>query len=366
MGGRCRFRSSWRRLVYAGHEPEEWRTYRDDVTRINMIFLRRTALFFGGAGMLVLLLDLLTDLMHGTVLTLLMFSLVMLLVYIVAHRYLPEHPRAVWPLYIIFLMAVFTVTFDLGLIQSSYPSILFFILLVTLSVIFTENMYVVSAIDIICTVAFCIGSFYLHSHDVFLMDLVHAICFVPLAWFLAWHSDKVKLWSIIMRRQAEEQRDVDSLTHLASRHRFDELVDMLHGDPHARRIAAAFMVDIDRFKTYNDTYGHLAGDEVLRSVSSVCRENMRETDIVGRFGGEEFAVLLPGADLEDVRGVAERIRACVQELEVVYLSYIIHVTVCIGVASVSRPGAHDVYSLIFQADRALYSAKNSGRNHVYQ
>ncbi|HEU5471550.1 MAG TPA: GGDEF domain-containing protein [Actinophytocola sp.] len=129
------------------------------------------------------------------------------------------------------------------------------------------------------------------------------------------------------------------------------------------------MVDLDHFKRVNDTYGHLAGDSVLRAVGELLRAEVRDYDVVGRFGGEEFAVLLPDITEQDSIAIAERIRAAVMKLEVSVeindhrVATISGLSVSIGVAVCPESGTV-VDRLLLAADTALYKAKNDGRNTV--
>ena len=121
------------------------------------------------------------------------------------------------------------------------------------------------------------------------------------------------------------------------------------------------MVDADRFKGINDTHGHAAGDMVLAVIAEVLRAETREHDPIGRLGGEEFAVMMPGTTLADAEQAAERLRAGVAALRLTYGGQAIPVTVSIGV---SGNGAADLKGLMCDADKALYAAKSGGRNQV--
>ncbi|HTC70908.1 MAG TPA: GGDEF domain-containing protein [Acidothermaceae bacterium] len=128
---------------------------------------------------------------------------------------------------------------------------------------------------------------------------------------------------------------------------------------------AVLMVDIDNFKSVNDKYGHLTGDDVLRSVATGLTDGLRPRDFVGRFGGEEFVILLAGSDLDQARQTAERVRAQVAEVSVADASdrERVSVTVSVGVAAF-RDSGHSVHELLDAADAALYAAKHAGRNCV--
>ena len=128
------------------------------------------------------------------------------------------------------------------------------------------------------------------------------------------------------------------------------------------------MLDVDHFKRVNDRFGHLAGDVVLKAVAEAISEHVRDYDSVGRFGGEEFVVLLPGATETDVLPVAERVRRAVMALEVEVATasgprVVQGLSVSIG-AAVYPSGGTVLERLLHVADSALYQAKNSGRNRV--
>ena len=127
---------------------------------------------------------------------------------------------------------------------------------------------------------------------------------------------------------------------------------------------AVAMADLDSFKHINDTYGHPTGDEVLRSVSNVLRDSVRRYDSVGRFGGEEFLILLPGCDRSNAIGHAERIRAAIARIAVETPTGIVRPTMSLGVAVFDNHAAPDASALIKAADIALYRAKHGGRNRV--
>ena len=123
------------------------------------------------------------------------------------------------------------------------------------------------------------------------------------------------------------------------------------------------LVDVDHFKRVNDSHGHLIGDDVLRALATELRQQVRESDVVGRFGGEEFTVLLPRTDGPGACRIAERLRSSAGLLSVTAADTQISVTISIGVAELGRHG-HDLFELLAAADLALYRAKAAGRNQV--
>ncbi|SDL97342.1 diguanylate cyclase (GGDEF) domain-containing protein [Nonomuraea maritima] len=126
---------------------------------------------------------------------------------------------------------------------------------------------------------------------------------------------------------------------------------------------AVLILDIDHFKRVNDAYGHLVGDQVLVGVAATMRSQLRDYDVVGRFGGEEFVVLLPGADADEARQVAERLRMHVRLMAVPVDDGLVRVTVSAGVALMNAHG-DELIDLLTAADLALYRAKELGRDRV--
>lgn len=127
--------------------------------------------------------------------------------------------------------------------------------------------------------------------------------------------------------------------------------------------SSLIMLDIDHFKNVNDTYGHPFGDEVIREVANCLRKNMRETDVAGRYGGEEFTLILVDTDLKNARLVAERIRLSIEQVDFHYLGEQVKVTASLGIAHITG-NIPDYQSWIKAADLGLYIAKNSGRNQI--
>jgi diguanylate cyclase (GGDEF)-like protein len=133
----------------------------------------------------------------------------------------------------------------------------------------------------------------------------------------------------------------------------------------ARRDAnplGVLMLDLDHFKRINDAHGHARGDLVLKNTTRAVQSTLRAGDIVGRFGGEEFVILLPGADLEQAMGAAERCRAAVAKMEIPEAPYL-SVTASVGVAAFPNHG-EDLDRLLKASDRAMYAAKGNGRNRI--
>jgi len=167
---------------------------------------------------------------------------------------------------------------------------------------------------------------------------------------------------VVSHRDAEARASTDALTGLPNRGYFEEFVGLLAHGRRAGDAVGILMIDIDRFKALNDTYGHPTGDAVLRGVAAAIVSAVREDDVPARFGGEEFVVLLrnpaPGVAVE----VGERIRAAVRGLDLRELG-VPPISVSVGVAVAQRPD-DDIATLLQIADQNLYSAKRRGRDRV--
>ena len=174
----------------------------------------------------------------------------------------------------------------------------------------------------------------------------------------------LSLSNIRLRETLHEMAMADPLTGLANRRRLEEkLDDALKEMKHSGGCVSAIMIDVDHFKTFNDTYGHAAGDDVLREVAQAVGGLTREDGLAFRYGGEEFAVLLPGAGPEAAAKRAEAMRREIESISIMRGDLVISdITASFGVATTPDHGSGS--SLFALADAALYSSKASGRNRV--
>ncbi len=165
-------------------------------------------------------------------------------------------------------------------------------------------------------------------------------------------------------REIEAQSNTDPLTGLANRRRFfRELEHLAEITQRQNRPLSLIMIDIDYFKRLNDRYGHKAGDEVLRQVAVYLKHGVREQDLVVRYGGEEFLILLPWTDLSTAGEIAERIRSDIEAMEILIPPHAsIRLTVSLGISSVRAGESTD--QVLRRVDRAMYRAKEGGRNRV--
>ncbi len=176
------------------------------------------------------------------------------------------------------------------------------------------------------------------------------------------HQFALALRRIKLYKDIETLAITDGLTNVYTRRYFLERFDEEIKRSALRKTTCAFlMLDVDHFKMVNDQYGHLTGDQVLREIALIIQENVREIDIVGRFGGEEFCVVLPDTDTEGAQVVAERIRKAAEKKLIKAYDNSIHITISIGLAVFPSDGKL-MEELMDKADWALYRGKSQGRN----
>ncbi|MDQ6964907.1 MAG: diguanylate cyclase [Mariprofundales bacterium] len=167
------------------------------------------------------------------------------------------------------------------------------------------------------------------------------------------------------RNHFEREAKTDPLTGVNNRGEIERLVrsELERASREERSIAVA-MVDIDFFKRVNDSYGHLAGDEVLRETVRRIQKRLRSYDHIGRYGGEEFLLVLPGDDQDGAAQLAERLRRAVADAPVDSSAGFVPVTISIGLCVLQVGSECDQYTVINHADQMLYQAKDGGRNRV--
>ena len=169
-------------------------------------------------------------------------------------------------------------------------------------------------------------------------------------------------------REFEYDATIDPLTGFYNRRWLNKMLERLINrslsEEDGGRNLSVIMMDLDHFKNFNDTYGHLAGDRALNSIARSLSKHLRPEDTITRYGGEEFLAVLPGSDLQEATHVAERLRIAVEETELFAVEgeSVPPLTVSLGIAQMQADDHQD--SLIGAADKALYRAKRGGRNRV--
>ncbi len=194
---------------------------------------------------------------------------------------------------------------------------------------------------------------------------------VPIAdengWFTHWISVQRDVTERkLMEAKLAELASTDFLTSVLNRRSFidklSEEIDRLHRG--YSQSLGVVMIDLDYFKKINDTYGHAAGDAVLKDFSALASNSLRKTDAIGRMGGEEFAVLLPNIDISTAKMFAERLLNSVNSTPAHFNENLIHYTASLGIAVMDVSMIRTADDILMNADKALYQAKQEGRNRL--
>jgi diguanylate cyclase (GGDEF)-like protein len=195
--------------------------------------------------------------------------------------------------------------------------------------------------------------------DLGMSALITAIVTPPISYHVGGLMQELNRSRLSLRRLAQ----IDALTGIANRGYFLQHAEfLLRIDPAPVSPIAALMIDIDHFKDINDRSGHAAGDAVISAVAEILQHNIRGSDLLGRYGGEEFAVLLPNTNRETAISIADRMRVAISENPKLQFLAGRAVTVSIGVTETSHAPVLD--RLLLAADHALYKAKAAGRNRT--
>lgn len=174
----------------------------------------------------------------------------------------------------------------------------------------------------------------------------------------------IQLQKVILYKKVQDMAITDSLTEVSTRRHFlERLREEIRRSMRRKSVMSFLMIDLDYFKEKNDKFGHLVGDVILKEVALALKSTLREIDIIARYGGEEFAVILSGIGKEGALLAAERIRSSVEHSVFKAYDEKVSITISIGASSFPEDGV-DERSLIESADRALYRAKEKGRNRV--
>jgi diguanylate cyclase (GGDEF)-like protein len=233
----------------------------------------------------------------------------------------------------------------------------------------TASMFAVASLVLLLRV--CTAGTLPQLANPFIADCWQSLTFLvaiamPIGWtfgFFMMTNNRLTLELMLAETELRQLAATDDLTGALNRQPFIEMA--LHEMARVQRDGAPLtllMLDIDHFKGVNDLHGHQIGDALLRAVTDTCRAHLRTVDLLARWGGEEFAILLPDTDLAGSRHVAERLRAVVSTLTIPAATAAAHATVSIGCAAYTPD--EDFDAALHRADLALYQAKAQGRNRV--
>lgn len=264
------------------------------------------------------------------------------------------------------------------------------IAIVTIDQLVTSNITPFLLICIVCGAIFLIrplisiiiyASFYtsyyfllaltISNQEALLSNRVNGVTAVGIGFLLSlimWNSNYTNISQKqrieIQQKQLERMAYYDPLTDLPNRRLFDKLIKQeIYSMQRYDHESIIIILDIDDFKNINDTYGHPVGDNMLIQIGNLIKANIRETDTVSRFGGEEYIILMPRTSLESGQAFAERLRKLIMEEQFIVGSTTIRITCSFGVSILSESNS-DIDDYYLLADKALYLAKQNGKNRV--
>lgn len=282
------------------------------------------------------------------------FSALVILLIIVAsflslylHTLQVRHRKKAFDLYLAGLLAVFNPLVLTGLIVLTDTRSMIWLLLFLLSMLRNPYLgFIPSVLNGIVSVL---------CFDFLALKIYHLKTFEIVFGSFVFFTAAVLVWVLTLRLWVFEQQSMkDGLTGLRNRRSLNptlrqEIKQCLQND----LPISLLMIDVDNFKKYNDIMGHVRGDEILKKLAGIMNANIRDADLIFRYGGEEFCVLLPGVPLNRAKKIAERIR---EQVERAFIGHQVPITVSIGVSS-SEGDVRDAEFLLDMADKAMYRAK---------
>lgn len=202
---------------------------------------------------------------------------------------------------------------------------------------------------------------------VFMSMMISVVAPAIIAPVVTWYIVSLVISIHHLEEKMRQLATYDMLTGAMTRHAFLEAYESSYFYAQRNNLSLAFIyIDLDDFKTINDTFGHAGGDETLISLGGIVQDHKRKSDLFGRMGGEEFVLVLPGTDLEGAVSLADKLRCFAKNAVVKYESNDIQYTISIGISIFQASNQVDLEQLIRQADSALYRAKEQGKDCVVE
>lgn len=290
------------------------------------------------------------------------FAVAMLVIFLSAKFVLKKYQRAVLPIFYIFLMTAYLFAMILGIPKlKDMPSTTFCVLLVLLPMLIIDKPWRVSILLFAEGMVFSVVTVRVKSADVAALDVVNVVSFLLLGIAVNYFDMRVKISEAVSRRHIEKERDTDELTRLMTKAAAAREIEHFLRDEKAR--AALLLLDIDNFKQVNDLLGHAYGDSVLKKASECLHVVFRDTDILSRFGGDEFVLFLPGMGDRNVVEARVQTLMAMLEMHMTRSERNVMITASVGIALYPQDaGSYD--ELFQKADEALYCSKRNGK-HCY-
>lgn len=347
------------KLLYAGLPEEEYTEAEESLMELNYRTLRKEVPLGAAAlGAMTAVTVLLPGFAVNRAIYL-SFLAAMLLIWALTATVAKHDRAAAIPLCYVFLAVAFAFGILLGTwAQPQYPATTFCVLLFALPLLIIDRPYRISVLMALAAAVFCLLSWRLKTPEIAVVDTVNAASFMVLGIIINSQILRTRARDVLRRTRIERARDTDDLTRLmtkaASQREIRRYIAMSDAP------AALIVLDVDNFKHANDTYGHAYGDAVLRLVGSCILEVFRQSDILARFGGDEFVIFLPRVGTRQV--VEERLEQLLGRLdESLAIPGREERVTCSAGAALYPADAEDYDGLFACADRALYHSKRGGK-----
>ncbi|MCG9732069.1 GGDEF domain-containing protein [Shewanella sp. Isolate13] len=228
-----------------------------------------------------------------------------------------------------------------------------------------NTVILITAISVFASVFITFMAFYLRQNGGITHIAIFLASFIPLTVspLVSWHLMGLLMKIDKLEKEMRKLASLDPLTELFNRRAFFNDANLsIRRAEQERRVVSVIALDLDRFKVINDRYGHSAGDLVLRHFAASIKANCRATDLIGRLGGEEFALLLPNTSAAAAYALAQRLHLTLRQSVIAHEHSKIGYTVSVGVVSLVPRETDTIETLLNKADRSLYLAKETGRN----
>lgn len=347
-------------------ESTFFQTNRAELQRTNYALLRRATLFAAGMCFFLFCLTLLNPLIGELTGFYAIYTLVFALLAVLTLLVVSRRKWLVGPVFYAFATAIFVLVIDVGTRRTpSLPAVTFYVFLIIIPILYVTRPVYSVALSVAACLGFCITAVQVKGAGSYLAqtDVLNAVCCTIVGIGMDVTIVNLQLENIRSRRYFQNQSTTDELTGLPNRRAFDRYVSRpFRLQRERRRDFAVVMVDIDDFKAYNDTYGHIEGDECLRRVSAALERVARVHDVfLARFGGEEFVLAGVPRSEGDLRKGCERLVSCVAEQRIEHRETARgYVTISVGYATLKDTQAPNYRALIDPGRRGPLRGKGRG------
>ncbi len=293
--------------------------------------------------------------------------IVSIITYIISKFVIPKYLNLVLPLVYFYSTYFFFSAIYLGIFFSPNDvAVTFICLLIIVPILYLDKQWRIRLNTVIMSMLFCLLTFIYKPFEIAIADIVDCIVFCIIGLFIGQIICSVRLENIEMQRKLIKQRDTDMLTKLGNRRKLFDTIENWDSNNCFKELSTIIMIDIDRFKKYNDTYGHQKGDACLRQLGKCFLAFFQKFNLkIFRYGGEEFIALGEINDYETVKTICENLLQTVESQHIIFedppAGYI---SISIGFAINNAYKKYNCEELINIADCSLYKAKELGRNRV--